>query len=88
VGFYRVEVDRQVRLLRSVWRWYLGPLVPGLLWLFAANAVVHSKSWLGLGRVLLTALVTAVVFFVVARVNRRAATELSSELIRLEDVCR
>jgi hypothetical protein len=28
--FHRRELVRQRDLLRSVWRWYLGPLIPGL----------------------------------------------------------
>src|SRR5579863_2413420 len=31
VAFHRRELERQRDLLRGIWRWYLGPLVPGLV---------------------------------------------------------
>jgi hypothetical protein len=29
--FHRAELERQMNFLRHIWRWYLGPLVPGLV---------------------------------------------------------
>ena len=29
--FHRAELERQMDFLRHIWRWYLGPLIPGLL---------------------------------------------------------
>jgi hypothetical protein len=33
--FHRRELVRQRDLLRSVWRWYIGPIVPGLVVFYA-----------------------------------------------------
>jgi hypothetical protein len=39
--FHRRELVRQRDLLRSVWRWYIGPIVPGLA-VFSAGIMPHS----------------------------------------------
>jgi hypothetical protein len=30
IAFYRRELEKQRDLLRGIWKWYLGPLIPGL----------------------------------------------------------
>jgi hypothetical protein len=52
VAFYRQELVRQRDLVRSVWSWYLAPLVPGLLVIskgkiitLVVNAVVFGGVW-------------------------------------------
>jgi hypothetical protein len=50
--FHRAELARQRDALRSVWRWYIGPLVPGLVLFLcgrqiektAAGSPPHSRS--------------------------------------------
>ncbi|MCP5111057.1 MAG: hypothetical protein GY953_09500, partial [bacterium] len=34
IEFHRQELERQRDLLRSIWRWYLLPLVPGMVVIF------------------------------------------------------
>jgi hypothetical protein len=43
VEFHRRELARQRDLLLSVWRWYIGPLVPGLF-VFSLGASPHPGS--------------------------------------------
>ena len=68
VEFHRKELERQRDLLRSVWLWYLGPFVPGMV-LFG----------LGMGS-LIWASGLALVFAVVWWLNARAARRLQSEI--------
>jgi hypothetical protein len=39
--FYRGELVRQRDFLRGIWRWYLGPMIPGLAWLTVAVGVAN-----------------------------------------------
>ena len=41
--FHRAELERQMDFLRHIWRWYLGPLVPGLV-AFSLTTVVHGHE--------------------------------------------
>src|ERR1035437_9119581 len=41
--FPRRELVRQRDLLRSVWRWYIGPIVPGLV-VFSAGILPHRVA--------------------------------------------
>jgi hypothetical protein len=88
VTFHRRELERQRDLLRTVWLWYLGPLVPGILvfnlgvlgpkispghpaqWWRAAPFVVLMVAW----------------FWVVIRLNRRAADRLQRTIDELDRV--
>lgn len=70
VEFYRGELVRQRDALRSVWRWYLAPLAPGLailtkgkLWAIAVNASVFGGVWW---------------------MNQRAAAKLTRQIEELE----
>ncbi len=75
--FHRRELERQRDLLRSVWRWYLGPLVPGLILIFAD---AFLRAWTNGGVALLvfvaSGLLVVVVFLAVSRLNAAGAQRL------------
>jgi len=77
---YRAELVRQRDSLASVWRWYLGPFMPGLLlfqfaiWRLAAQAMGSMDATIGL---LQTALPVLAVFVAIHLLNRKAARRLS-----------
>ena len=70
VEFYRRELVRQRDLLRSVFSWYLGPLLPGLLLLTKGKPVMIA--------------INAIVFGLVWRVNQRAAARLTRQIEELD----
>lgn len=82
LAFHRSELVRQRDALRSVWKWYLAPFVPGLVLnqvdrqMVAASAHDHTVG-------LLSAAVTVLLFVVIALLNRRAARKLDAELATL-----
>jgi hypothetical protein len=81
IDFYRCELERQRDLLRSIWKWYLGPLIPGLA-LFVGWGIVTSppeRRWLPE----LFAFVCVACFWAVARVNSRAARRFDRQIKEL-----
>jgi hypothetical protein len=70
---HRDELAHQVRLLRWVPVWYLGPLVPGLVVL--AVATTHSAT--GAGTMIA---VSMLVFAGIAWLNRLAANQIEAQL--------
>jgi len=84
VAFYRGELVRQRDFLRGIWRWYLGPFVPGLAWLVvaagAANPARLPRVWPFLAGY---ALAIALAFHLIARMNLNAAGKLQK---RIEDL--
>jgi uncharacterized membrane protein YdcZ (DUF606 family) len=76
--FHRRELVRQRDLLRSVWWWYLGPLVPGLVVFVAGIAPPRGAA----------AVINAVPFFcilgLVIWLNHRAALRLDRQIAELE----
>lgn len=81
IDYYRRELEQQRDLLRSVWKWYLGPLIPGLA-LFAGWGIVTAppeRRWFPE----LFALVCAAVFWGVAWLNRRAARQFDRQIKEL-----
>jgi hypothetical protein len=88
IAFLRGELIRQRDLLKTVWRWYLGPLVPGM-------ALMMLGDWLrlqGAGRALAEArfnlIVTivggAVVFLTIGFLNAWAAAKLQRQIDGLD----
>jgi len=80
--FYRGELVRQRDFLREIWRWYLGPLIPGPAWLVVGAAwptPAICRTWRFLGGY---ALVAALAFFLIAQINLKAAGRLQK---RIED---
>jgi hypothetical protein len=70
VEFYRRELARQRDLLRSVFSWYLGPLLPGLL------VITRGKP--------VTIAINAIVFGLVWWVNQKAADRLTRQIEELD----
>ena len=70
--FYRSELERQLQIVKSVWWWYLAPMVPGCIASTVSYLMKphHSGAWIGL--VLMNALFV-VSFYAVWRLNLRAA---------------
>jgi len=82
--FYRHELARQRDALASIWRWYLGPLVPGMVVYWAAmvvNIPVRPAAWV---TAVLGLALTAAVFTAVAALNKRAAKKLQTEIDALD----
>jgi hypothetical protein len=70
--FYRTELERQREVVRSVWWWYLAPMVPGFL-LYTLGYVIkfpRPASWASIG---LMDLVVAGLFVWIWRMNMKAA---------------
>lgn len=81
VAFHRRELERQRELLRTVWWWYLGPLIPGLLVMLLDD--LNQASSRGGAAVLTSlgsALLVLLVFLGVWRWNAAGAKRLEREL--------
>ncbi len=93
LDFYRKELERQRDLLRSIWTWYISPVVPGMLvfmWGFfqwqmrLPNAAVHAghvKILFGL-----RVAAVAVIFIGVGRLNQWAARKLQRKIDALNSL--
>lgn len=78
--FHRGELERQRDALCSVWRWYLLPLVPGLV----AGMIDTALTPGGIGAAVLYGSVCAIVFAGVVKLNGRAAGKLDAEIQALK----
>jgi hypothetical protein len=81
IASHRRQLERQRDLLAGIWRWYLGPLVPGLV-LFAVSLPFEQsrsgpRAWIGTAVVLS---IGAAVFVGIARLNRMAARQLQRKI--------
>ncbi len=87
LGFYRDELMRQRDLLWDTWRWYLGPLIPGLAVLMIgagmANPQNLRRGWTFLAGY---ALLVAVAFLMVRRYNVRGARRLQEQIDELDSM--
>jgi hypothetical protein len=93
LDFHRKELERQRDLLRSVWTWYILPLVPGVLvfmlgdfqWqMTLPNAAVHAghvKILFGL-----RVAIVVVIFIGVGKLNQWAARRLQRRIDALNSV--
>jgi hypothetical protein len=85
VQFQRRELERQRDLVSSVWRWYLGPMIPGLAILILAfgranpNHLKHPSILIAL-----EAIVFGATFLGIAKLNSRAAQRLQKRIDELE----
>ncbi|MHA6719941.1 hypothetical protein ACX40Y_10890 [Sphingomonas sp. RS6] len=86
-AFYRMQLVAQREALASVWRWYLAPVVPGMLLFLLATGEVIGRT-LPLRHVLFalaTAGLPAVAVFVgIHLLNRRAARRVQSAIDALD----
>lgn len=80
LSFHRSELVRQRDLLMSVWRWYLLPLVPGMI----TVAVGRAQPSAGWRRALVSGIVVLVLAGFLTWVNRRAGARLSRDIDALD----
>lgn len=78
--WYRQELERQRDLLRGVWKWYLGPMVPGLAMWFAGGLWDHPEHW---PRVLPLCGFAAALFIAIGKLNQYAARKIDKEIASL-----
>jgi amino acid transporter len=93
--FHRASLERQRDLLRSVWRWYLLPFVPGMainLFGFAVRDGVFlnqpspvSQQGAGGLAILILAVAMVVFFFFVNALNNRWAKKLQAQIDALDE---
>lgn len=86
-AFHRAQLAAQRQVLDSVWRWYLAPLVPGMVLLLLAighAAAQHMPLWAAAVSVALGALPVAAVFWGINRLNRTAARRLQQRIDALD----
>ncbi len=79
---YRTELERQRDLLRRVWLWYLGPLIPGgvvMYWGLGAADRYSVQSLVG-GTVVMLFLL------LIGKLNKMAAGQLQHEIDELQAV--
>ncbi len=86
IAAHRADLERQRDALRSVWRWYLLPYVPGMT-AFAVGVEVDNPpvAWVSLAIYLALGLAS---FAVVAALNRAAARQMQREIDALDDLRR
>ncbi|MGD9815291.1 MAG: hypothetical protein AB7Q23_08805 [Hyphomonadaceae bacterium] len=85
--FHRAELIRQRDALRSVWRWYLGPFIPGMVVFVAGTALslgptaplLAKASLFGAGVGFVT-----VVFVAIGQLNAFAARQIEREIAALD----
>jgi len=70
--FFRSELERQRDAVQNVWPWYLAPLVPGFVILTVAYTLARPYP-VGLASAVWLDGVVAVIFFLVWKMNQRAA---------------
>ncbi len=86
IAALRADLERQRDALRSVWRWYLLPYVPGLT-AFAVGVEVDNPpvAWVSLAIYLALGLAS---FAGIAALNQAAAREMQREIDRLDKLRR
>ncbi len=83
LAWHRKELERQMQLLLQVPRWYVGPLIPGLVVFFAGGL---ERSDLGsLIRFGISFVVCGVMTGLILWANRRAARELKKQIDELKE---
>ena len=86
LDFHRRELERQRDLLRSVWKWYLGPLLPGLAVLLAQSMIEGAQRGpIPLLAAGLAAAICAAVFFGIGRMNDVAARRIEEQIRALDN---
>jgi len=84
---HRAQLVRQRDALGSVWRWYLAPLVPGLVLLFASvwrNVHDTAGASAATARIIPPVLIAAIVFAGIHWLNRVAARRLTRAIAALD----
>lgn len=81
ISFYQSELRRQRDLLRGIWKWYIGPLIPGLAVLTVYHIVIAppGKRWFPV----IYAMVVPAFLWFVGRLNLRAARQIDGRIQEL-----
>ena len=81
VAFHRAQLERQRDALSGVWRWYLGPLVPGLATIGAAVGIPAFRKSIRTGLLCVACMaVVALIVWQVGRVNKGAAAKIQRQI--------
>ena len=90
-SFHRRELERQRDALRSVWKWYLMPFVPGLV-VFTVGTAIESGSgnpfWVTATIAAVSLAFNGAVFAGVWALNAHAARKLDDEIRALDEAAR
>jgi len=85
LAFHRAQLERQRNALHGIWKWYIGPIVPGLATVCAAISLPMFRKSVSAGLLSLTWIaVPAVVLWMVARLNHDAAAKIQRQIDDLE----
>lgn len=85
VEFFRRELERQRDMLQHVWRWYLGPLIPGLVVVMVAVARANPHHVRHFGWIAVTYdVLVALSFVFIGWLNGRAAQRLQKRIDELD----
>ena len=83
LAFHRAELQRQHDAVRTVWRWYLGPLLPGLaVFLWGRQQELSSPAAMAVHPWVLA--IVAACLLGVLFLNQRAARRLRREIDALD----
>ena len=82
IRFYQSELKRQRDLVRGIWKWYIGPLIPGMTLLCVYFIVVPPSGhlWVSVANVVFQ----ATVFLTIGWLNMRAARRLDGRIKELD----
>jgi hypothetical protein len=82
VEFYRGELERQRNLASGIWKWYLGPLIPGmsLLVVYGICVAPSGLRWFPIAY----AVAAAACFWLVGWLNQCAARRLEGQIAELD----
>jgi hypothetical protein len=81
LAFHRGELERQRDLLRGVWKWYLGPMIPGLILFSLGPVLAHPEH---ASRALSIFAGSLGLFALIGEANRYAANRLQARIDALE----
>src|SRR5262249_48225971 len=81
--FHRTELERQLDFIRHIWRWYLGPLIPGLVAFSLATMTGDHHHFL---RIALVNSFLALCVILVWRLNVYAARCLQARIDELRAI--
>lgn len=83
--FYRAELERQREVVRSVWWWYLAPMVPGFL-VTTVGDMIKSPHLVTLAKVTIMDVCVLGMFVWVGKMNMKAARCLTRMIEELNGV--